>query len=78
MVFAGRGDLPGLLDKMESIVPADQQSELVAKLAEGAFTLRLMYEQFQNLLKMGPMGQVFTMLTSDLTFIRFFFCDSIA
>ncbi|KAM3405217.1 hypothetical protein ACQJBY_007980 [Aegilops geniculata] len=58
----GRGDLPGLLDKMESIVPADQQSELVAKLAEGAFTLRLMYEQFQNLLKMGPMGQIFSML----------------
>uniref|UniRef100_A0A8I6X290 SRP54-type proteins GTP-binding domain-containing protein n=1 Tax=Hordeum vulgare subsp. vulgare TaxID=112509 RepID=A0A8I6X290_HORVV len=58
----GRGDLPGLIDKMESIVPADQQSDLVAKLSKGAFTLRLLYEQFQNLLKMGPMSQIFSML----------------
>ncbi|KAF5957138.1 hypothetical protein HYC85_004363 [Camellia sinensis] len=36
--------------------------ELLQKLSEGNFTLRIMYEQFQNILKMGPIGQVFSML----------------
>ncbi|EMS65890.1 Signal recognition particle 54 kDa protein 2 [Triticum urartu] len=58
----GMGDLSGLMDKIQDVMPADQQPELLAKLAEGTFTLRLLYEQFQNLLKMGPIGQVFSML----------------
>jgi len=58
----GMGDLGGLMDKIQDVMPADQQPELLAKLAEGTFTLRLLYEQFQNLLKMGPIGQVFSML----------------
>jgi signal recognition particle GTPase len=40
----------------------DQQPELLQKLSEGNFTLRIMYEQFQNILKMGPIGQVTTLL----------------
>jgi signal recognition particle subunit SRP54 len=52
------GDIGGLMDKIQDVMPADQQPELLAKLAEGTFTLRLLYEQFQNLLKMGPIGQV--------------------
>lgn len=46
------------MDKIHEVVPMDQQPELLQKLSEGNFTLRIMYEQFQNLLKMGPIGQV--------------------
>ncbi|KAE9453513.1 hypothetical protein C3L33_14566, partial [Rhododendron williamsianum] len=55
----GMGDLSGFMDKIKEVVPMDQQPELLQKLSEGNFTLRVMYEQFQNLLKMGPIGQVF-------------------
>lgn len=52
------GDWSGFMDKIHEVVPTDQQPELLQKLSEGNFTLRLMYEQFQNILKMGPIGQV--------------------
>ncbi|XP_020675536.1 signal recognition particle 54 kDa protein 2-like, partial [Dendrobium catenatum] len=58
----GMGDWSGFMDKIQEVVPTDQQPELLQKLSEGSFTLRLMYEQFQNILKMGPIGQVFSML----------------
>ncbi|KAF3323403.1 Signal recognition particle protein 1 [Carex littledalei] len=57
----GMGDLSGLMDKIHEVVPTDQQPELVQKLSEGTFTLRLMYELYQNIMKMGPIGQVFSM-----------------
>jgi signal recognition particle subunit SRP54 len=52
------GDISGFMDKIHEVVPMDQQPELLQKLSEGNFTLRIMYEQFQNILKMGPIGQV--------------------
>ncbi|KAL3633067.1 hypothetical protein CASFOL_026051 [Castilleja foliolosa] len=58
----GLGDWSGFMDKIQEVVPMDQQPELLQKLSEGNFTLRLMYEQFQSILKMGPIGQVFSML----------------
>ncbi|KAG8379811.1 hypothetical protein BUALT_Bualt07G0128300 [Buddleja alternifolia] len=58
----GMGDWSGFMDKIHEVVPMDQQPELLQKLSEGTFTLRIMYEQFQNILKMGPIGQVFSML----------------
>ncbi|WMV57684.1 hypothetical protein MTR67_051069 [Solanum verrucosum] len=58
----GMGDWSGFMDKIHEVVPMDQQPELLQKLSEGHFTLRIMYEQFQNILKMGPIGQVFSML----------------
>uniref|UniRef100_A0A1S4AM75 Signal recognition particle 54 kDa protein 1-like n=1 Tax=Nicotiana tabacum TaxID=4097 RepID=A0A1S4AM75_TOBAC len=54
----GMGDLSGLVNKIQDVVPMDQQPELLQKLSEGHFTFRIMYEQFQNMLKMGPLGQV--------------------
>ena len=36
---------------------------MIEKIARGNFTMRIMYEQFQNLTKMGPMSQV-RLLTS--------------
>ncbi|KAK2425459.1 signal recognition particle 54 kDa protein [Trifolium repens] len=57
----GMGDWSGFVDKIHDIVPMDKQPELLQKLSEG-FTLRIMYEQFQKMLSMGPMSQVFSML----------------
>ncbi|KAL6285966.1 hypothetical protein ACE6H2_010356 [Prunus campanulata] len=58
----GMGDWSGFMDKIHEVVPMDQQPELLQKLSEGNFTLRIMYEQFQNILHMGPISQVFSML----------------
>lgn len=54
----GMGDLSGLKDKIQEIVPEDQQSELLKKISEGAFTLRMIYQQFQNACKAGPISHV--------------------
>lgn len=40
----------------------DKQPELYQKLQQGVFTLRDMYEQFQNVMKMGPLGKVMSMI----------------
>ncbi|KAK9923093.1 hypothetical protein M0R45_031527 [Rubus argutus] len=58
----GMGDMIGFMDKIHEVVPMDKQPELLQKLSEGHFSLRIMYEQFQNILKMGPISQVFSML----------------
>ena len=52
------GDRSGFMDKIQEVVPMDQLPELLQKLSEGSFILRIMYEQLQKLLKMGPIGQV--------------------
>ncbi|KAL8046645.1 hypothetical protein ABFX02_08G190100 [Erythranthe guttata] len=56
------GDWSGFVDKIQEVVPMDQQPELLQKLSEGNFTLRSMYQQIQTILKMGPMNEVFSML----------------
>ncbi|KAI7735152.1 hypothetical protein M8C21_005906, partial [Ambrosia artemisiifolia] len=56
------GDLSGFIDKIQEVVPMDQQLELLKQISQGNFTVRIMYEQFQNILKMGPINQVFSML----------------
>lgn len=58
ILHTGMGDWSGFMDKIHEVVPKDQQPELLQKLSEGNFTLRIMYVQFQNILKMGPIGQV--------------------
>jgi signal recognition particle subunit SRP54 len=58
----GMGDWSGFMEKIQDAVPMDQQPELLQKLSEGNFTLRIMYEQFQNILNMGPLSQVMSMI----------------
>lgn len=59
----GRGDWGGFIDKVKDVIPEeDQQQELMDKISKGEFSLRIMYEQFQNILKMGPMSQVMSMI----------------
>jgi len=54
----GMGDWSGFVDKLQEVVPKDQQPELLEKLSQGNFTLRIMYDQFQNILNMGPLKEV--------------------
>jgi len=55
------GDMAGLIKKIKEVVPADQNNLANPMLKEN-FTLRDMYEQFQTILKMGPLGKVMEML----------------
>jgi signal recognition particle subunit SRP54 len=59
----GRGDWGGFVDKVKDVLPDEAaQEELLAKITKGEFTLRIMYDQFANLMKMGPMSQVMGMI----------------
>lgn len=59
----GRGDWGGFIDKVKDVMPEEsQQEELLQKITKGEFTLRIMYEQFANIMKLGPMSQVMSMI----------------
>ncbi|KAI3910128.1 hypothetical protein MKW98_014513 [Papaver atlanticum] len=55
----GMGDLSGFKEKIHDVVPPDQQHELLTKLLEGKFTMRL-YHQY--MLNMGSIRQLLSML----------------
>jgi signal recognition particle subunit SRP54 len=61
------GDIEGLVEKVEQL-KLDNNEELIEKLKHGQFTLRDMYEQFQNIMKMGPINQI--MVKNDLKIIK--------
>lgn len=58
----GFGDVRGLMEEMKSVQDPKSQEELMEKMAKGQFTLRDMYNQFQNMMKMGGMGKVMGMM----------------
>ena len=59
----GRGDWGGFIDKVKDVLPEEgQQEELLAKITKGEFTLRIMYDQFSNIMRMGPMSQMMSMI----------------
>lgn len=66
----------GFMDKIHEVVPMDKQPELLQKLSEGHFSLRIMYEQFQNILKMGPISQVINLFhkTSSIMSLCYKLC----
>ena len=48
---------------MQDAVPEeDMQQELMETIQKGNFTMRILYEQLGNILKMGPMGQMMNMI----------------
>ncbi|XP_070577291.1 signal recognition particle subunit SRP54 [Ptychodera flava] len=57
----GMGDIEGLIDKVNEL-NLDDNEELINKLKHGEFTLRDMYEQFQNIMKMGPFSQIMSLI----------------
>lgn len=61
----GLGDMEGLAELMKESMgdkTMKEQKKMVEGLVEGNFTLRMMYEQFQTVMKMGPMGKVMEMI----------------
>jgi len=58
----GLGDLAGLFSTIKDAVPLDKQPELLNRISKGIFTMRDLYEQFENVQKMGPMSQVLSMI----------------
>eukprot|EP01114_Cavostelium_apophysatum_P007379 TRINITY_DN1946_c0_g1_i1.p1 TRINITY_DN1946_c0_g1~~TRINITY_DN1946_c0_g1_i1.p1 ORF type:complete len:487 (-),score=166.68 TRINITY_DN1946_c0_g1_i1:78-1538(-) len=58
----GMGDVKGMMKMFEEALPMDKAPELAQRLSEGKFTLRDMYDQLQNILKMGPLGKVMEMM----------------
>eukprot|EP00299_Pterocystis_sp_00344_P016920 c8494_g1_i1.p1 GENE.c8494_g1_i1~~c8494_g1_i1.p1 ORF type:complete len:500 (-),score=147.16 c8494_g1_i1:94-1557(-) len=57
----GMGDLSGLVSTMKDL-GIDDNKQLMDQLAKGVFTIRDMREQFENLLKMGPLSKVMSMI----------------
>jgi signal recognition particle subunit SRP54 len=57
------GDIEGLIEKVNDLGLEDNE-ELIEKLKHGHFTLRDMYEQFQNIMKMGPFSQIMVFVRS--------------
>jgi len=55
------GDIEGLIEKVNEL-KLEENEDLVKNLKKGQFTLRDMYEQFQNILKMGPFNQLMSMI----------------
>lgn len=51
------GDIEGLIEKVEQL-KLENNDKMLEKLKDGQFTLRDMYEQFQNIMKMGPINQI--------------------
>mmetsp|Transcript_91195 Transcript_91195/g.260453 ORF Transcript_91195/g.260453 Transcript_91195/m.260453 type:complete len:509 (-) Transcript_91195:214-1740(-) len=60
----GMGDMRGLVETIKETVGADGkgQMEMVERMSQGKFTLRDMYEQFQNVMKLGPLSKVMGMI----------------
>jgi len=58
----GMGDLEGLMSKVEEIGMDQNNEKLMEKMKHGEFTLRDMYEQFTNVMKMGPFSQIMGMI----------------
>lgn len=70
----GMGDIEGLIDKVNELKLEDNE-ELLEKIKHGQFTLRDMYEQFQNIMKMGPFSQIMVIiLILNLHFNQFSPC----
>lgn len=57
----GMGDLEGLIDKVNEL-KLEENEDLIEKLKHGEFTLRDMYEQLTNIMKMGPFNQILSMI----------------
>ncbi|KAJ8604657.1 hypothetical protein CTAYLR_006515 [Chrysophaeum taylorii] len=55
----GMGDMRGLVEQIKDTVDNKDQMD---KFAKGTFTLRDMYEQFENVMKLGPLNKVMAMI----------------
>mmetsp|Transcript_25220 Transcript_25220/g.35549 ORF Transcript_25220/g.35549 Transcript_25220/m.35549 type:complete len:579 (-) Transcript_25220:190-1926(-) len=58
----GFGDVRGLMEEMRAAHDGKTQEELMEKMSKGEFTLRDMYNQFENMMKIGPMNKIMGMI----------------
>ena len=58
----GRGDILTLVEDMKEQNTLGNQKQLVDKIKKGVFTLRMMQEQFKNILKMGSFSNIMQMI----------------
>ncbi|WIA37924.1 hypothetical protein OEZ86_001301 [Tetradesmus obliquus] len=58
----GRGDVSGLMDKIQDVIPEDKQPELLDSIQRGNVSMRVMRDVFESFLNMGPLSQVMGMI----------------
>ena len=58
----GMGDISGLVDTIKDAVSVEEQKEMMQRLQHGQFTMRDMYSQLQSVMKMGPLGNLMSMI----------------
>jgi signal recognition particle subunit SRP54 len=51
------GNLKGMIELIKERMPMEGQEETAKRIQAGKFSLRDMYEQFQNMLQMGPLNK---------------------
>jgi signal recognition particle subunit SRP54 len=60
--LCGLGDISGLAQTINDVMPLDKQPEMLGRLAKGLFTFRDMYEQLQYVTQMGSLDKVMSMI----------------
>jgi signal recognition particle subunit SRP54 len=58
----GFGDVRGLMDAMKSVTDSKTQEQLMERMSKGEFTLRMMYQQFEKVMSMGPLNKLVGMM----------------
>lgn len=53
------------MNTLKEVISTEKQQELIERISKGKFTLKDMYEQFQNVLKMGPISKVRCLYTPN-------------
>lgn len=69
------GKICFFVDQVNDLKLEDNEA-LIKKLQHGHFTLRDMYEQFQNVRKMGPMSQIMVRNMVHLRITVFIFLET--
>jgi signal recognition particle subunit SRP54 len=54
----GKGDVSGLMDKIQDVIPEAKQPELLDTISKGNITMRVLRDIFESFLQMGPISQV--------------------
>ena len=50
------------MKQIKDTIGDDKNDEMMEKFSKGEFTLRDMYEQFENVMKLGPLSKVMAMI----------------
>jgi len=58
----GKGDVSGLMEKIQDVIPEDKQPELLETIQKGNISMRVLRDMFESFLQMGPMSQMMGMI----------------